>query len=83
MSEAFETIRSRHQRLEGMTSTQSPDITRELASQAHEDRGWLIEALLSAMEQNDELTRELGRLDAAVDALGAPKRKSKKAAVAE
>lgn len=71
MSTSLESIRERHSRLEAMTSTQSADIQRELASQAHEDRGWLLEALESAMQQNDELTRDLGRLDAAVDALGA------------
>jgi hypothetical protein len=76
---SFESIRERHQRLESMTHTQSPDITRELASQAHEDRGWLIQALEAATQQNDELTRELGRLDAAVDELGArPAQKRKR-----
>lgn len=63
--------------------TQSPDITRELASQAHKDRAWLIEALESATQQNDELTRELSRLEAAVDALGAQEPRKRKRAKPE
>lgn len=78
MSDQFELIRSRHQRLEGMTSTLSPELVQELRSQAHRDRAWLLEALESATQQNDELTRELGRLDAAVDALGATEPRKKK-----
>jgi hypothetical protein len=69
-----------------MTSTQSPDILQELRSQAHKDRGWLIDALQSATEQNEKLFQELGRLDAAVDALGAqepPKMKRGKKAPKE
>lgn len=83
MSEQFELIRSRHQRLESMTSTLSPELTQELRSQAHKDRAWLLEALESATQQNDELTRELGRLDAAVDALGAAEPRKKKRVKAE
>lgn len=80
MSTQLESIRARHQRLEGMTSTQSPEILQELKSQAHKDRAWLIQALQSATEQNEKLFSELGRLDEAVDALGAPKPKRGKKA---
>jgi hypothetical protein len=77
---SFESIRERHTRLESMTHTQSTELRQEMSSQAHEDRGWLIQALEAATLQNDELTRELGRLEAAVDELGArpaPKRKKR------
>lgn len=75
MSTPFESIRARHQRLEGMTSTQSPDILQELRSQAHKDRAWLIEELQAALSQNDKLHSELGRLDEAVDKLERPAKK--------
>jgi hypothetical protein len=64
---------------ESMAVTQSPDLMRELKSQAHEDRGWLIEALEAAAAQNEELAAELGRLEVAVDQLGAPRPKRSKA----
>lgn len=78
MSTPFESIKARHQRLESMVSTQSTEIKSELQSQAHKDRAWLIQALDAATEQNEKLYGELGRLDAAVDELGARERPVKK-----
>lgn len=82
---SLETIRERHSRLEGMAHTQSVEIKQEISSQAHKDRGWLLNALESATEQNEQLFQELGRLEAAVDALGEkepPKKRKRQEAVA-
>ena len=53
-------IRARHEVLEGLTTTQSVVQMRERKSQAHKDRGWLLEREAA---RNLEIEELLGRLD--------------------
>ena len=54
----LEEIKARHEELESMHSTQSVALASELSSQAHKDRGYLldlIDMLMREMEESDNL----------------------------